>query len=79
MGKPILPPSAARIAQEAGPVIAGKYKDEGLTCYREEIQVGVNTMVREGYIKVQDVGGGRKLYIKVMTKVITRREAEDNE
>lgn len=79
MSNRILPPSASRIADDAGPVIRKLYDDEGLVCYREEIEVGATIMVREGYVKRQEIGGGRILYIKVMTKLITRREAEENE
>ena len=79
MAKPILPPNAARIATEAGPTIREKYDNDGLTCYREEFDVGQNKMIREGYIKVEVLPNGKMLYNMITTKVITRKEAEDNE
>jgi hypothetical protein len=79
MAKPILPPNASRIATEAGPVIKDKYDTDGLTCYREEFDVGQTKMVREGYIKVEVLPNGKTLYNMITTKVISRQEAEDNE
>ena len=79
VSKPILPPSAARIAREVGPVAQELYDSEGLICYREEITVGKDIMVREGYIKRIELPTGKVLISKVPTKVITRVEAEENE
>lgn len=77
--KPIIPADARRIAVEAGPVIKKIYDEEGLTCYREEIEVGKTIMVQEGYIRVTILPMGKMIVTKVPTKVITRMEAEDND
>ena len=77
--KDILPPNAARIAQEVGGAIEELYNEVGLSCYREEVQVGKDVMVREGYLQIQDAGQGHKMYIKKMTRLLTRKEAEEHE
>ena len=77
--KPLRPADAERIAIEAGPEVKKTYDEEGLTCYREEIEVGSNIMVREGYLKIRKTPQGKVLVTKIPTKVITRVEAEENE
>ena len=75
----IKPANAMRVATEAGPKIFRLYEEVGLIVYREEIKVGKTIMVGEGYIKQTVLPNGRKLYDRVQTRLITRKEAEDND
>ena len=80
MAKPILPPDAARVAQDAGPVIQQEYEDVGLTCYRVEIPAGDsgNTIVEEGYIERIELPTGKVLFQHRRTRTVTREWAENN-
>ena len=73
----IQPPSAERIAYEAGPVIYEQYLDSGLLCFRTELpptQSG-QVLVEEGYMLPTVLPNGVQLHERVVTKTITKEEA----
>ena len=75
----ILPPNAARIAREAGPLVEHIYRTEGLSCFREEYKMGESKLVREGYLEEKLLPTGAVLVRKIVTRNLTRKEAEEAE
>lgn len=72
----ILPPNAARIAKDAGPEILALYTEDGLSCFREIYQAGVEQeLVREGYFQPYTLPNGKQLFKKVVTGTVTVEHA----
>jgi len=78
MSNPILRANAAKIAEKAGGAIKDQYDNKGLVCYREEFELtpGGQVMVREGYIRYEELPNGSTIASKVTTAIITREQAE---
>lgn len=81
MAKRIKPPSARRIAEEAGEALLEKYEEEGLTVYRAEYPVGNsgNTIIEEGWLERTLLPNGKVLVQHKKLKNVSREWAEENE
>lgn len=77
--KPLKPIDARSIAEAHSPELLAEYLDHGLSCYREEFELGTtgNSMVTEGYLQATELPNGKVFYTRKQVRTFPRKQIEE--